>query len=159
MKRFRTTLGLALGCAALFMPHALAQSHETETKTKIKTDHANVVTYTGCIATSSGQARSYVLNNVVPAQKTTTRLADGSSSTTTTYALVPEATVQLEPQVGHRVEVQGVLVEPGHGDAKVKSKTEVNGKDEKSKTEIERGPYPQLRVMSVKPLGETCAVN
>jgi len=159
MKRFTTIVGLALGCAALLAPPAFAQSHETETKTKIKTDHANVVTYTGCIGSTSGQARSYVLNNVVPAERTTTRSADGSSTTTTTYALVPEATVQLEPQIGHRVEVQGVLVEPGHGDAKVKSKTEVNGKDEKSKTEIERGPYPQLRVMSVKPLGESCAVN
>ena len=67
--------------------------------------------------------------------------------------------MQLEPQVGHKVEVQGVLVEAGHGDATVKTKTEVNGKDEKSRTEIERGPYPQLRVMSVKPLGGSCALN
>ena len=159
MKRFTTTVGLALACAALAAPHAFAQSHETETKTKTKTEHADVVTYTGCIATTAGQAHGYVLNNVLPAETTTTRLPDGTSSTTTTYALVPETTVPLEPQVGHRVEVQGVLVEPGHGDAKVKSKTEVNGKDEKSKTEIERGPYPQLRVTSIKPLGQSCAVN
>lgn len=159
MKRFSTTVALALGCAALLVPSTFAQSHETETKTKTKTDHASVVTYTGCIASNAGQTRSYVLNNVVPAQRTTTRSADGTSSTTTTYALVPEASVQLEPQIGHKVEVQGVLVEAGHGDAEVKTKTEVNGKEQKSKTEIERGPYPQLRVMSVKPLGESCAVN
>lgn len=157
MKRF-SNMTLALACVALLAPVAYAQSHETETKTKVKTDHASVVTYTGCIATG-GQTRSYVLQNVVPAERTTTRSADGTTTTTTTYALVPESTVQLEPQIGHKVEVQGVLVEAGHGDAKVTTKTEVNGKDEKSKTEIERGAYPQLRVMSVKPLGESCAVN
>lgn len=156
MKRFSTTLALVFGCAALMVPQIKAQS--TETKTKTKTDHASVVSYTGCIATS-GQAKSYILQNVVPVERTTTERADGSSSTVTTYALVPEATVQLAPQVGHKVEVQGILVEPGHGDAQVKTKTEVNGKDQKTKTEIERGPYPQLRVTSMKPLGETCAVN
>lgn len=156
MKRFSTTLALALGCAALMVPHAQAQSQETKTKTK--TEHASVVTYTGCIATS-GQAKSYILQNVLPVERTTTLRADGSTSTTTTYALVPEATVQLEPQVGHKVEVEGILVASGHGDAEVKTKTEVNGKDQKTKTEIERGPYPQLRVTSMKPLGESCAVN
>jgi hypothetical protein len=156
MKRFSTTLALAFGCAALMGLHAQAQS--TETKTKTKTEHASVVTYTGCIATGA-QTQTYILQNVVPAQRTTTLRADGSTSTVTTYALMPEATVQLAPQVGHKVEVQGVLVEPGHGDAEVKTKTEVNGKDQKTKTEIERGPYPQLRVTSMKPLGESCAVN
>jgi len=156
MKRFSTTLALAFGCAALMGLHAQAQS--TETKTKTKTEHASVVTYTGCIATGA-QTQTYILQNVVPAQRTTTLRADGSTSTVTTYALVPEATVQLAPQVGHKVEVQGVLVEPGHGDAEVKTKTEVNGKDQKTKTEIERGPYQQLRVTSMKPLGESCAVN
>ena len=156
MKRFSTTLALVFGCAALTVQHIQAQS--TETKTKTKTDHASVVSYTGCIATS-GQAKSYILQNVVPVERTTTERADGSSSTVTTYALVTEATVQLAPQVGHKVEVQGILVEPGHGDAEVKTKTEVNGKDQKTKTQIERGPYPQLRVTSMKPLGESCAVN
>jgi hypothetical protein len=156
MKRFSTTLALVFGVTALVVPHLRAQS--TETKTKTKTEHASVVTYTGCIATS-GQAKSYVLQNVVPLERTTTQRADGSSSTVTTYALVPEASVQLAPQVGHKVEVQGILVEPGHGDAEVKTKTEVNGKDQKTKTEIERGPYQQLRVTSMKPLGESCAVN
>jgi hypothetical protein len=158
MKRFSTTLALALGCAALLVPQVRARSQETETKTKTKTEHASLVTYTGCIATN-GPSRTYILQNVVPTERTTTQRFDGSTTTTTTYALVPEATVQLAPQVGHKVEVQGVLVEPGHGDATVKQKTEVNGKDTKTKTEIERGPYPQLKVTSIKPLGESCAVN
>lgn len=157
MKRFTTTAALALGCVALLVPSTFAQS--TETKTKTKTEHASVVTYTGCIATGGGQTRSYVLNNVVPTERTTTERADGSTTVTTTYALIPETSIQLEPQVGHRVEVQGVLVEPGHGSAEVRTKTEVNGKDTKTKTEIERGPFQQLRVTSVKPLGGSCAVN
>jgi hypothetical protein len=159
MKRFSTTIALALSCAALLVPTTFAQSHETETKTKTKTDHASLVTYTGCVASNAGQTHTFMLNNVVPTQRTTTQHADGTTSTTTTYALIPEASVQLEPQIGHKVEVHGVLVEAGHGDATVTTKTEVNGKDQKTKTEIERGPYPQLRVMSVKSLGENCAVN
>ena len=55
--------------------------------------------------------------------------------------------------------MQGVLIPAGKGDSKITTKTEVNGKDEKTKTEIERGASSQLRVMSVKPLGEACAVN
>ncbi|HET9830829.1 MAG TPA: hypothetical protein VFP91_03950, partial [Vicinamibacterales bacterium] len=70
MKRFSTTLALAFGCAALVVPSAFAQS--TETKTKTKTEHASIVTYTGCIASNAGQTRTYVLNNVVPTERTTT---------------------------------------------------------------------------------------
>jgi len=158
MKRLSTTLSLALGCVALLVPNTFAQSHETETKTKVKTDDAKIVTYTGCVATG-GQSRSYVLQNVVPTERTTTRSADGTTSTTTTYSLVPESSVQLEPQVGHRVEVQGALIEAGHGDATIKTRTEVNGKEEKSKTEIDKGPFPQLRVISVKQVGGSCALN
>src|SRR5438105_10947922 len=106
MKRI-TTFILALGCASLVAPQAHAQSNETKTKTK--TEHASTVNYTGCVQTG-GQTRTYVLDHVAPIRKTTEFNADGSTTTSTTYALVSDGSVQLEPQIGHKVEIQGVLI-------------------------------------------------
>src|SRR5882672_6223154 len=112
MKRISTFV-LALGCASLLATHANAQSDKV--KTTIKTDDAKAVTYTGCVQTGA-QARTYVLDRVQPVRKTTEFNADGSTTTTTTYSIVSDTSVQLEPQVGRRVEVQGVLIPAGHGD-------------------------------------------
>ena len=152
MRRFATTFVLALGCAGL----VYAQSDKVKTKVKAE-DGARVVTYSGCV--QSTPSRSYVLEHVAPVSKETTINADGSASTTTTFALVPDSTVQLEPQVGHRVEVTGVVIPPGHGDADIKTRTKVNGHEEKSKTEIDKTSSSQFRVMSVKGSGEACSVN
>jgi len=151
MKRL-ATFALALGCASL----ASAQSDKV--KTTIKTDDAHLVTYTGCVQ-SGTQTKSYVLDRVAPVRRTTEFNSDGTTTTTTTYALVSHGSVQFEQQVGHKVEVQGVLIPSGHGDADIKTKTEVNGKDTKSKLEIDKTSVPQLRVVSMKPTGETCSVN
>jgi len=151
MKRISMFI-LALGCASL------VHAQSDKIKTTVKTDDAHAVTYTGCVQTG-GQARSYVLDHVTPVRKTTEFNADGSSTTTTTYSIVAENNVQLEPQIGHKVEVQGVLIPAGHGDASIKTKTEVNGKETRSKTEIDKTSMPQLRVISVKALGESCSVN
>jgi len=153
MKRLAMTFVLTLGCAGL----VYAQSDKVKTKVKAD-DVGKVVTYSGCV--QSTPSRSYVLEHVAPVSRETTVNADGSSSTTTTFALVPDSSVQLESQVGHRVEVTGVRVPAGHGDIDVKTKTEVNGHDtERTKTEIKKGDYPQFRVMSVKASGESCSVN
>jgi hypothetical protein len=150
MKRI-TTFILALGCASL------VHAQSDKVKTTVKTDDAHAVTYTGCVQTTQG--RSYVLEHVAPVSRSTTTNIDGSTTTTTAYALVPDASVQLEPQVGHKVEVTGVMIPAGHGDADIKTKTEVNGKEQKTKTEIDKTSHPQLRVLSVKALGESCSVN
>ena len=88
--------------------HAHAQS--TETKTKIKTEHGKTMTYTGCVG--STETRTYVLQNVTPVSRTETTTASGTT-VSTTYSLVPEGTVELQQNVGHRVEVTGVLIEAG----------------------------------------------
>src|SRR5262245_12358347 len=132
MRRFITTFALALTSATMLAMHTNAQS--TESKTKIKTDDAHAVTYTGCVG-SGTESRSYVLQNVQPVSTTRTTTADGRVTTTTTYALVPEGTVELQQNVGRRVEVTGVLIEAGHGDAKIEQRTKTNGKEEKTKTE------------------------
>jgi hypothetical protein len=156
MKRI-STMVLALGCAALFAPQARAQS--SETKTTVKTEHAQSVKYTGCVA-SDPQTRTYILQNVQPVRRTETISSDGTTISTTTYALVPETRVELEPQVGHKVEVTAVRVAAGHGDAKITTRTKTDGgKEVKETKEFERGTLPQMRVLSVRPLGETCSVN
>jgi hypothetical protein len=149
MRRLITTFAVA-GATMLAM-HAHAQS--TETKTKIKTEHGKTMTYTGCVG--STETRTYVLQNVTPVSRTETTTASGTT-VSTTYSLVPEGTVELQQNVGHRVEVTGVLIEAGHGDAKVTQRTKTNGKEEKTTTEVDRGAVPQLKVLSVKPTGGSC---
>jgi hypothetical protein len=154
-----STIAVALGCASLLASHALAQSDEI--KTRVKTDVGSTVHYTGCVQ-SGADTRTYMLEHVAPVvSRTTTTNFDGSTTTTTTttYSLVPESTVELQQHIGHKVEVTGVLIPAGKGDAKIRTKTEVNGKEEETKTEVKRGNTAQLRVVSVKPLGETCSVN
>lgn len=151
MKRIAVFV-VALGCASL------VHAQSDKVKTTIKTDDAHVVTYTGCVQ-SGTQTRTYVLDRVAPVRKTTEFNADGSTTTTTTYALVSDGTVTFDSQVGHKVEVQGVLIQAGHGDADIRTKTEVNGKETKSKVSIDKTSVPQLRVVSMKPLNESCSVN
>ena len=153
MRRYITTFALALTSATMIAMHTNAQS--TETKTKTKTEHAQTVTYTGCIG-SGTESRTYVLQNVQPISRTQTTRSDGTVTTSTTYSLIPEGTVELQQNVGRRVEVTGMLIEAGHGDAKITQRTKTNGKEEKTTTEVERGAVPQLKVLSVKPTGGTC---
>ena len=146
-----TTFVVVLGCMSMMQ----AQSQTTESKTKIKTDDAKTMTFTGCVQTGT-EARSYILQNVVPVRTTTEAIGTGGTVTTTTYALVPEK-VELQEQVGHKVEVTGVIIPAGKGDAKIETKTKTGGAEEKTKTEVDKGPVPQLRLISVKTLADRCS--
>jgi hypothetical protein len=84
-----------------------------------------------------------------------------------TYVLLP-GNVNLTSYVGQRVQVAAAAVKPGHKDAEVKVEGETkvdpeHGRDsksqEKTKVEIERGPLGQYTVVSVKPLGGSCAAH
>ena len=70
--------------------------------------------------------------------------------------LVPEK-VQWQEHVGHKVEVTGVLIPAGKGDAKIETRTKTAGTEEKTKTEVDKGPVPQLKVISVKTLADRCS--
>jgi hypothetical protein len=153
MTRQFATFGMAALCACALGLRADAQ--QTEPKTKIEAEHAKTVTYTGCVQTGT-TAESYVLAHAIPLTQTETKGTSGTVSTVTTYALVPEKTVTLHEQVGQKVEVTGVLIKPGHGEAKIETRTKEQGATSKTKAEIERGPLPQFRVVSMKPLGERC---
>ncbi len=153
MRRYVTTLIVACGCASLLVTAPLAQT--SESKTKVKAENGKTVTYTGCVQTGT-ETRTYILNNVIPIAKTETTGTSGTV-TTTTYALVPEGKVDLQEHVGHKVEVTGVLIPAGKGETKYETKTKTKGSEEETKGEVERGAVPQLKVVSVRPLAESCS--
>jgi hypothetical protein len=81
-----------------------------------------------------------------------------TTTTSTTYALVPGKRIELQEQVGHKVEVTGVLIPEGASKSKTKTKIErEHGKDteieQKAKSDSDR---PQLRIVSIKQLNEKC---
>jgi hypothetical protein len=84
-----------------------------------------------------------------------------------TYVLAA-GNVNLTPHVGQRVQIAAAAVQPGHkdGEVTVRDETKVDpehGRDHtsssKTKVEIERGPLGQYTVVSVKPLGGSCAAH
>jgi hypothetical protein len=153
MRRVLTAIVAVFGCVAMLELQAQAQT--SESKTKIKTDDAKTMTFSGCVQTGT-DARTYMLQHVVPVSTTTEPVGTGGTVTTTSYVLVPEK-VQLQEHVGHKVEVTGVLIPAGKGDSKIETRTKTGGAEEKTKAEIERGPVPQLKVISVKTLADRCS--
>ena len=103
---------LAIACA--FGLAVQAQETTTRTETKVKTDDAKMVTFSGCVK-SGTDAKAYILEKAVPVRRTTTEETTGTSgvvttTTTTTYSLVPGESVELTGDVGHKVEVTGIMV-------------------------------------------------
>ena len=156
MRRFITSFAFALACAGL-----VAQAQETKTRTETKSSggQPQVVTYTGCVQTGT-QAKTFVLDKVVPVTKTTTTETPTSSTTTTStsYVLVPGETVQVQEHVGHKVEVTGMLI-PG-GDTKTETTTRTDredAKDTKTRERVEtKNAMPEFRVTSIKTIGQSC---
>jgi hypothetical protein len=103
--------------------------------------------------------------------KSTTRAKtdDGAVATTgavSTFSLMPPKSVNMAPHVGRQVQISAVMVDPDHRDAdvKIEEKTTVDpdkGRDttrrSKTKIEVERGAPDQYTVVSVTPLGASCA--
>jgi hypothetical protein len=142
-----------------------AQDSIVTTKTKVKGDDAKTVTYTGCMQ-SGPEARTYILDKVVPLSRTTTTETTGTSGTTTTtstttYALVPDERVELEQHVGHKVEVTGMMMPAGKSKTETKTKVEREQSGETTRTETTKTngsrSVPQFRVISVKYLAGSCS--
>ena len=155
MSRLIPSIAFALVATAL-----AANAQETTTKSKTKSSGGDVktVTYTGCVQ-SGTEARTYVLDKVVPTSRTTTTdLQTGESHSSTTYTLVPGERVEVQSHVGHKVEVTGMLVPAG----KVKTETTTkvdreHDKDTKTRTHSETDNAPaQFQVTSIKDLSERC---
>lgn len=138
-----------------------ARAQETVTS-KTKVEGGKSVSFTGCLQ-SGTESKTYVLNHVVPVSTTVeTKGTTGSTEITTTYALIPEEKVELQPHVGHKVEVTGVLI-PAGADAKIETEKKIEregAKDtkEREKTKIEGAATSQLRVTAIKHLAESCTM-
>lgn len=153
MRKVIAAAAIVLGCT--FTSSAIGQ--DVKTKTKVKGDDAQTVTYTGCVQTGA-QTRTFVLSKVMPVGQTTETTTDASgvssATTTTTYALIPGDTVQITEYVGHKVEVTGLLVPKG--DMSVKTKTKVDGDTQRKEEVKTESDLPQFRVISVRNLAERC---
>jgi hypothetical protein len=154
MRRFITSFALALACAGLALH---AQETTTKTETKSSGGKPQVVTYTGCVQTGT-QAKTYVLDKVVPVTRTTTTETPTSSTTTssTSYVLVPGESVQVQEHVGKKVEVTGMLIPGGNTRTETRTRTErEDAPDTKTRERVEsRNAMPEFRVTSIKTIGD-----
>jgi len=154
MRRSITAFAFALCCSALV---ANAQETRTKTETKSSGGSPQSVTYTGCVH-SGTQAKTYVLDKVVPVTKTTTTETPTSSTTTssTSYVLVPGESVTVQEHVGQKVEVTGTLIPGGDTRTETTTRTErEHGDDSKTRTRTEsKNATPEFRVTSIKTIGQ-----
>jgi hypothetical protein len=153
-----------------------AQDSTVKSRTRIEGDEAQLVSMAGCLRHDASTG-AYTLVGTVDAigeRLTNEAKADkgdkrdkGAVGLASTYVLSP-GNVNLKPHVGQRVQVAAAAVKPGHKDADVtvRDETKVDaerGRDSNSRSktevEIERGPLGQYTVVSVKPLGGTCAAH
>src|SRR5262249_43262399 len=153
MTRSIAALAVALGCSCVI--GVSAQDTKTTTTTKTEGRKAQTVTYTGCMQTGT-ETRSVVLSKVHPISRTTETSigANGvpTTTTSTTYALVPGERVEFQTHLGHKVEVTGMMVPAGESKTTTQTKVErENAPDSKSKETVKtNNPLPQFRVMSIK---------
>ena len=153
MSRFMAGLAAALVCS-----YGLGVgAQEAQTKTEIK-GAGQTVTYSGCVQ-NGAEAHTYILDKVVPVTRTRTTQEVGTSGavteTTTRYELVPDEKITLVQQVGHKVEVTGIVIPAG---AKVETKTKIENEDAKDAKirEKSKSDMPRFHVTSIKELADRC---
>jgi hypothetical protein len=160
MKRFLGMSATAAGFALMLSLHAAAQQQPPAStsadQTKVKAEGAQTTTFTGCLQTGT-EAKTYILDKVVPSKTAEVVGTTGETSPVTKYELVPSEQVELQEHVGHKVEVTGALIPPGKGDAKIKTESKLPGQEEKTEAKIEKGATPQFRVVSIKQLADSCS--
>lgn len=156
MRKTVTSLGMALAFAVALH----AQDTKTTTTVKSEGGDAKTVTYSGCVQ-SGADPRSFLLAKAMPvAQSTTTEVGTSGTtrSTTTTYMLVPGEKIELQPQIGHQVEITGVMVPAGDSKVETKTQTEREGAPDSTTRETVKSDnaMPQFRVTSIKEVAATC---
>jgi|SRR5712691_406820 len=129
---------------------ATAAGKDLKTESKVKTD----VDRKG--STIKGETRTTADGHAV-----------ATGGAVSTYMLVPGTNVDLAAHVGQQVQVSAMVVNPGHGNAEVKidQKTKVDPAHapdstsrSKTKVEVPRSAVGQYTVVSITPLGTTCAL-
>jgi hypothetical protein len=160
MKRFLGMSATAAGFALMLGLHAAAQQQPPAStsadQTKMKAEHAQTTTFTGCLQTGT-EAKTYILDKVVPTKTTEVVGTTGETANVTKYELIPSEQVEMQEHVGHKVEVTGALIPAGKGDAKIKTESKLPGQEEKAEAKIEKGATPQFRVVSIKQLADSCS--
>jgi hypothetical protein len=152
------TLIAAATCAVALAATLGASAQQTQTTvTQTTTGEAKPISFTGCVG-AGVEARSYVLNKVVPVTKTTETVGTSGATTTTTetsYVLVPAEKVEIQPHMGRKVEVTGVLIPA----AETKTTTTTSRPDSSTTvTETTKAQMPrmQFRVTAIKELAQSC---
>jgi hypothetical protein len=149
MTTFKTAL--AIGIAAMCTAGLTAQTKETKTTTKTKTEikGGKEVTVVGCLERHPNG--NYIL----------TEVRESRRREPSQYALV--SSEDLSRHVGERVEIRGKAVTNGNGKVSVESKTTTeveNGKDQETKTKTEGTSgaldMPFLGVGSMRTLSSSC---
>ena len=158
MKRSFAALAVAFACSCVI--GVSAQETKTTTTTKTEGGKATTVTYTGCMQTGT-ETKSVVLAKVQPVSRTTETSVGTSgvtTTTTTTYALVPDEKVEFQTHLGHKVEVTGMMIPAGESKTTTETKIErEDAPDTKAKETVKtNNPLPQFRVMSIKDTNESC---
>jgi len=149
------TCAFALACGVAMH----AQDTKTTTTTKTSGGDVKTASYTGCVITGT-ETSSYMLSKVVPVTRTTESVGTSGTTTTTetSYELVPGERVEIQQHVGRKVEVTGVMIPAG--DVKTETKTKIDREDAKDTTIKEHSKadnaHPQFRVTAIKDLGERC---
>jgi hypothetical protein len=142
---------LVIGLAAICAAGLSAQTQETKTTTKTKTEikGGKDVTVTGCLERRPNG--DYIL----------TEARENRRTESSRYALITSE--DLSKHVGERVEIQGKAVTKGDGKVSIASKTTTeveNGKDQETKTKTESTggalDMPFLGVKSLKTVSTYC---
>lgn len=161
MKQLTVAIAVAVAAAVGL------RAQEIKSETKVKTDDAKTVVYTGCLQTGQ-ETTTYVLENAVPVKETKTEttvgktgLPETTTTTTEKYVLVPTGKVEFKQDVGHKVQVTAVVIPAGDDKSKIETqtKTKIEGQPTQrteTKEKIPQGDLPQLRVVSMKHLSDRC---
>ena len=142
---------VAIGLAAMCTAGLAAQTQETQTTTKTRTEikGGKSVTMIGCVERRADGG--FIL----------TEVRDNRRLERSRYALVSDK--DLSRHVGERVEIKGKAVVNGDGKVSVESKTKTevqDGRDQETKSRIEAtsGEFdlPSLGVHSIKRISSSC---
>lgn len=184
MHRIIPAVAVAFGLAV----SASAQDRTVRSTTEVSVDDGRTITLTGCLEQGAGSTftlrggGAVSSDDVTKKSKVRTDVEDDGNETKTrsrteiehngdaplaaTYVLTPQQGVDLASQVGKRVHIIAVAVDPDEDDAEVEIKDrtkierdgapDVNLKSRK-RTEVSRGDPGSVTVVAVKPLGGACS--
>jgi hypothetical protein len=148
----RKTLTFSFALALAFAVAVAAQSQQGEKS--MRSDKSKNVTVTGCLQ-SGMSPESYTLTNITwdkggmsGEHKGTAGHEGMSGDKKMTLELMPAATTDLKPHVGHKVQVTGMLMD---------EKSAGQGRQEETRGTAGEEMKHKLKVSTFKHISETCS--